>query len=212
MKGSFTIDKKRTAYLNEFFQQLKFSSKYQIQITVVKSDVVNAFAMPGGHIVVYDKILSGMKSYEQLAALLSHEFTHIENRHTLRNLFRQFSSRIFLALLVGNTDAVSSVLINNADNLKSLSYSRSLETESDENGARLLAERGIDCKGFADLFQLFKKETAGAEPPEFINSHPNLDKRIKNIQELNFCQQRSFTKDSALHTLFLKIQTADNSW
>jgi len=212
MKGSFTIDEKRTASINEFFQQLKIPSKYEIKITVVKSDVINAFAMPGGHIVVYDKLLNGLQSYEQLAALLAHEFTHIENRHTLRNLFRQFSSRIFLSLLFGNTDAVSSVLVNNANNLKSLSYSRSLETESDENGAKLLAERGIDCKGFADLFLLFKKETGGAEPPEFINSHPNLDKRIENIRELSYCTQRSFTTDSALHTLFLKIQTAESNW
>ena len=210
IKGSFEIDEKRTAYANEFFRQMNIPSKYDIQITVVKSDVANAFAMPGGHIVIYDKVLNGMSSYEELAALLSHEFTHIENRHSLRSIFRQYSSQIFLSLLFGNLDAAGSVLVSNADGLKGLSYSRSLETEADENGAALLAQRKIDCQGFVRLFQLLKKETAGIHTPELINSHPNLDNRIRQIGELESCRQNAPVKDTALHGLFLRIQTADD--
>jgi predicted Zn-dependent protease len=209
MKTGFNIDTARTAYVNEFFRQLQFPSKYEIRITVVKENILNAFAMPGGHIVIYDKLLNGMRSYEELAALLSHEFTHVENRHTLRSLFRQFSSKIFLALLIGNTDGVSAVLVNNADQLKELSYSRSLETESDENGARLLANRNISCNGFVDLFNLFKKEVNGNIVPELVASHPNLDKRIENISSLDLCKQKTSGTDTTLHNIFLKIQTAD---
>jgi predicted Zn-dependent protease len=210
IKGSFQIDEKRTAYVNDFFRQMNIPSNYDIQITVVKSDVANAFAMPGGHIVIYDKVLNGMSSYEELAALLSHEFTHIENRHSLRSIFRQYSSQIFLSLLFGNLDAASSVLVGNADGLKGLSYSRSLETEADENGAALLAQRKIDCQGFVRLFQLLKKETAGAHTPELINSHPNLDNRITHIGELESCRKNVPVRDTALHGAFLRIQTADN--
>jgi Zn-dependent protease with chaperone function len=207
MKGSFVIDKERTKYINEFFRQLNIPSKYSIQITVVKSNEVNAFAIPGGHIVVYTGILKGMKSYEELAALLTHEFTHIENRHTLKNLFQQFSSSIFFSMLFGNLDGVSSVLINNADGLKDLSYGRSLETESDENGALLLAQRNIDCKGFIQLFKLLQHD-AGQEPPEYLSSHPNLDNRIKNIERLNYCKGQPL-RDSTLHASFLLLQTTE---
>jgi beta-barrel assembly-enhancing protease len=208
IKSSFVIDEARSKEMNAFFKGLNIPSNYDIQITVVKNDVANAFAMPGGHIVVYTGILKGMKSYEELAALLSHEFTHVENRHSLKSIFREASSSIFLSLLFGNMEAVSSILISNADNLTNLSYGRELETESDENGARLLAQRNIDCKGFVHLFQLLQREY-GQEPPEYLSSHPNLNKRIKNIQDLDYCKEQTLRKDSTLHTYFLRLQTAE---
>jgi predicted Zn-dependent protease len=208
MKGGFQVDDSRTVYINEFFRQLKFPSKYDIKVTVVKSDVSNAFAIPGGHIVVYDRLLNGLTSYEELAALLSHEAIHIEHRHTLRNLCRELSSKLFFSLLFESMEGAGSVLLANADQLKSLSYSRSLETEADEEGARLLAERGMDCNGFIRLFGVFKKEmSTGTQTPEFINSHPNLDKRIGHIQQLDYCR-RPASSDTTLQHIFLKMQTA----
>jgi Zn-dependent protease with chaperone function len=212
MKADFVVDEKKTAYINDFFSQMNVPSKYDVEIVVVKGDMVNAFALPGGHIVVYDKLLNQLESYPELAALLSHEFTHVENRHTVKTLFRQLGSKIFLSLIIGDATAVGGVIINNADDLKSLSYSRALETEADENGARLLADRKIDCGGFVRLFQVLKKEVAGKQPSEWISSHPNLDKRIEKIEENPFCKNSSFQVDSTLHTLFLRLKGGKESW
>jgi beta-barrel assembly-enhancing protease len=209
MRGSFTVDEKRTVLINGFFRQMQVPSTYHIRITVVKGDIVNAFAVPGGRIVVYDKMLSGISSYPELAALLAHEYVHVQNRHTLRSLFRQLSSRLFLSLFLGNLDVVGAALIQNTDQLKDLSYSRSLETEADEEGAALLAKRGIDCNGFVRLFELLQKETGGQEVPEFINSHPNLDKRIKNIQKQSYCKEQQVVQDNTLRGLFLQLKTAE---
>jgi beta-barrel assembly-enhancing protease len=209
MRSSFTVDEKRTALINEFFRQLQTTSPYHIRITVVKGDIANAFAIPGGRIVVYDKLLSGITSYPELAALLSHEFVHVQNRHTLRSLFRQLSSKLFLSLFLGNLDVAGAVLIQNTEQLKDLSYSRSLETEADEEGAALLAKRGIDCNGFVRLFQLLQKEITGTNIPEFINSHPNLDKRIKNVQMQSYCKGQQPINDDTLRGLFLQIKTAE---
>lgn len=207
MKADFVVDEKKTAYINDFFTQLKIPSKYDVEIVVVKGDMVNAFAIPGGRIVVYDKLINQLSTYPELAALLSHEFTHVENRHTVKTLFRQLGSKVFLSLIFGDATAVGGVIINNADDLKSLSYSRGLETEADENGARLLADRKIDCGGFVRLFQVLKKEVAGQEPSEWISSHPNLDKRIQNIEENPFCKNRSSQTDSTLQNLFQRLKT-----
>lgn len=209
MRGSFTVDKQRTALINDFFRQIQPASPYNIRITVVKGDIANAFAIPGGHIVVYDKLLSGISSYPELAALLAHEFVHVQNRHTLRSLFRQLSSKIFLSLFLGNLEVAGAVLIQNTEQLKDLSYSRSLETEADEEGAALLAKKGIDCNGFVRLFQLLQKETTGQEIPEFINSHPNLDKRIKNIQKQSYCSGQQPSTDDTLRGIFLQLKTTE---
>lgn len=208
LKNDLNIDEKKTFIINEFYNELHFNSAYDVKISVVKSDVTNAFALPGGRIVVFDKLINGMTSYTELAALLSHEFTHVEERHTLRSLFRQLGASAFLSLLVGDAGAVSAVLINNADNLRSLSYSRSLEKEADENGLQLLTQRGIDCSGFTNLFLLLKKESGKEEPSEWISSHPNLDNRIDNIKQNKNCKSAKAKNHPALEALFLKLKEA----
>ena len=208
MKTDFVVDEKKTVYINEFFTQMKIPSNYDVQIVVVKGDLVNAFALPGGRIVVYDKLLNQLGSYPELCALLAHEFTHVENRHTIKTLFRQFGSKIFLSLVLGDATAVGGVIINNADDLKSLSYSRALEKEADENGARLLADRKIDCDGFVRLFEILKQETKGdPKTAEWISSHPNLDKRVENIKDNPFCKNSSSRVDSMLYHFFLQLKT-----
>jgi Zn-dependent protease with chaperone function len=211
LKSGFTVDASKTAYINDFFRELNIETRYSIKITVVKEDVVNAFAMPGGNIVVYDKILAGMNSYEDLAALLSHEFTHINERHTTRSLFRQLGSSLFISVVLGDIGTLGNVIISNADNLKGLSYSRSLEKDADMNGLKLLSDRKIDCNGFIRLFQQLDKEIKkeGDAPAEWISSHPDLEKRIQNVKTSNLFNKNVTEENETLKTLFLKIKAGD---
>lgn len=211
MQNQFTIDEKRTLYVNEFFRELHIPTRYSIRISVVQADMANAFAIPGGHIVVYDKILNGMDHYEDLAALLSHEFTHVDKKHTTRSLFRQMGSGIFLSVLIGDVGAIGNLIISNANNLKGLSYSRKLEKEADLNGLKLLSERKIDCNGFVRLFKFLEKEAAKSDvqPAEWISSHPDLSRRIDYLKKNEFFNQNGVQENETLKTLFLKIKTAE---
>ena len=205
MKAGFDIDEKKTAYINEFFNELNIPTPYKISITVVKDDVSNAFAMPGGNIIVYDKIVAGMDNYTELAALLSHEFTHVQNKHTTKSLFREMGSSMFLSIILGNTGTASNVIIRNADNLKSLSYGRSLEKEADLDGVKILSERKIDCNGFVRLFEMLKKQNA-VKISEWMSSHPDLDKRIEYIKQSPDFNKNVVQENETLKTLFLKIK------
>jgi Zn-dependent protease with chaperone function len=209
MKTGFEIDEAKTAYINEFFAELNIPAKYNIRITVVKEDMANAFALPGGIMVVYDKILAGMNNYEDLAALLSHEFTHVNERHTTRSLFRQLAATFFLSVIFGDAGAIATAVVRNADNLKGLNYSRNLEKEADMNGLKILSERKIDCNGFVRLFELLKTETlkTGQQPAEWISSHPDLDKRIDYIKSNELFNRNGVKENEALKTLFLKIKS-----
>ncbi len=209
MKGAFKIDEKKTLYINEMFRELKLPTKYNIRITVVKSNISNAFAMPGGNIVVYDKLIAQIKNYEDLVALLSHEFTHVDKKHSTRTLFRRLGSAIFLSVLVGDVGAITGVMLRNADNLKSQHYSRSLEKEADQNGLRILSERKIDCNGFIRLFEQLQKELSSSEVsrPEWADSHPNLEKRIKYIRDDKHFNANGVEVNESLKTLFLKMKT-----
>ncbi len=169
--------------LSEFFAAMDIDTRYDIRITVVKDQVVNAFALPGGRIVVYSALLKQINSYPALAALLSHEFIHINNKHTTKSIFRKLGSKIFLGLLFGRFGNVTAVLVDHADNLKSLSYSRSLEKEADMEGLQILQQRKIDPAGFKDLFITLEKSVPGRTVPEMLASHPDTRKRIDNISE-----------------------------
>ena len=208
VKGSYEVDEKRTAYVNAFFDEMKVPSAYNIHITVVKNEVPNAYAMPGGYIVVHDKLLDGLSTYPELAALLSHEFIHIENRHSLRSLFSRMSNYIFLSLILGDIGTVTAIVVSHTHHLKNLSYSRKLEKEADEEGAALLQERQIDCGGFVRLFRLLQKEV-DEEPSEWVSSHPNLKKRIRNIEEMEGCQQQQPATNETLQNLFTRLKKRD---
>ena len=176
-------DTHKTAMLNEFYKQLHYNTGYPVQITVVESEEVNAFAIPGGHIVVYDAILDRMKTPDELAALLGHEASHIQLRHSLRSIFRSLARSMFLMLITGNQSGIVSGVIENADELKGLQYSRSLETEADNNGLQLMTQNHINVKGMLRLMKLLQQQSGGAEPAPFLSTHPVFKERISNIEK-----------------------------
>ena len=208
MSIDYKIDETKTKYINQFFKELNISTPYAIHITVVKDDVVNAFALPGGNIVVYDKILAGIDDYSELAALLSHEFTHVQNRHTTKSLFRQMGNSVFLSVITGNTGAVSNVIIRNADNLKSLSYGRRLEKEADLGGLKILGDRQIDANGFVKLFAMLKRQ-GGPQISEWMSDHPDLDRRISYIKQAPRFNKNGTAENETLKTIFLRLKTGD---
>lgn len=197
-------DTAATAVLNEFFRQMKVPTAYDIRITVVNDNVVNAFALPGGRIVVYTALLKQIQTYPELAALLSHEFTHINNKHSTKSIFRRLGSKVFISLLFGRFGSVSSVLINHADDLKSLTYSRSLEKEADTEGLAILTQRKINPDGFVSLFTHLKEAAPADMLPEFLGSHPDIDKRIAYIKEAS--REAAVEEDAQLKAIFEKLK------
>ncbi|RAJ04117.1 peptidase M48-like protein [Chitinophaga skermanii] len=210
MAKEFTIDSSRTKLVNDFWKTMDVNSVYPIQITVVKDTILNAFALPGGHIVVYSKLLDKMNSGDELAALLSHEFSHIELRHTTRTFLRSTGTYILISSLFGSLDGIAAVLVENAKTLKSLQYSRKLETEADDNGMEELNERGIPLRGFIDLFKTLKG--AGQQAPsEWLSSHPNLENRISNVEaQMEYQFPKHEDRLEKMDSIWKEIKTTGN--
>jgi len=206
VKLQYRIDSQKTAILNDFYKQLHYDIGYPVSITVVESNEVNAFAIPGGHIVVYDAILDQMKTPEELAALLGHEASHIALRHSLRNIFRSMARQLFISILVGNHSNVATAVINNADALKGLQYSRALETEADDNGLQLMEKNNINPQGMMRLMQMLQKESgSGGEPAAFLSTHPVFKDRVQNIETQLQQLPPVITANDSLKTIFHAI-------
>lgn len=204
--GQYRIDSARSQLINSFYKELHYKIGYPVKITVVDSKEVNAFAIPGGNIVVYTAILNRLQKPEDLAALLSHEASHIELRHSLRNIFRSMARKVFLMLIIGNESGVAGFLVDNANNLKGLEYSRSLETEADNNGIALMKTSKIDANGMLRLMEILQRETNGKEPAAFLSTHPVFESRIQNIKQQIGSSSDETLKNETMESIFSRLK------
>lgn len=200
------IDEERTALANSFLKQIDFETDYPLHVTVVKSKIKNAFALPGGHVVIYTELLDNMKSYEELAGLLGHEVGHVKQRHTTKNIFRSFSGYLLISIFLGDFSGVTATVLDNANQLNQLSYSRSLESEADETGFKTLQHNHIDPKGMISLFEnLQKGNEAGSIVPEFLSTHPMTENRLQHVKDLIKTEKPQHIEHHFLEGLFKQL-------
>ncbi len=177
-----TIDQKKSVALNNFAAELKLRNQIPLHFNVVRSSEVNAFALPNGEIVVYTGLLRQIKTPAQLVALLGHEVSHVNERHSMKLLSRSLAGYMVISLLIGDVSGITAVLTDNAQQLQQLSYSRSNEQQADELGFQILLDNKQDPKGMSELFGILKKQEF-AQIPELLSSHPLTNSRIAYIRK-----------------------------
>lgn len=149
---------------------------------VLQSDLPNAFALPGGHIVLTTGLLEALRSPDELAAVFAHEWGHVERRHVLRNIFRQASLHLLLAIVAGDQSALSGAL-RTAGQLGSLSYNRDYEREADDEAMALLAAHGTSPTALAEALASIRKASGEkGNTLGFLSTHPAPAERVQRIE------------------------------
>jgi hypothetical protein len=176
--------------LQTLSKRLTHGSKYTYRAHVAQSDVVNAFALPGGIIVVNTGLINATRRPEELAGVLAHEMQHVERRHSLVAVIKDMGLRGLWMLVTG--DVGSGVLSGAAIELTSLRFSRDAEAEADARGFDTLVAAGIDPSGMPDFFQVLAKDS-GAAPPPFLSTHPASTDREQHLRaRVTELKQRHF--------------------
>ncbi len=178
------IDSSKTKLLNDFASQLDLGKDFPSDYTVVDADIVNAYALPGGPIVVYSGIINRMENWQELAGLLAHERTHVLRHHSTRSLFRNASGVLMLQLVLGDASSTLNLFAQQGQQLQQLAYSRDLELEADREGLQLLVKNHINPQGMISLLEKLKKESSSSEFPEFLSTHPLPDSRLDALKKL----------------------------
>lgn len=184
------IAPRQTEKINQIMKALMHPvgvSPYTFRITVMDSQQVNAFALPGGTIVLLRGLLKETKSPEQLAGVLAHEVQHISRRHTTRALLVQASTGLLLSALTGNASGMGANGIEAARILGLLQYSRQNEEEADRGGMEMLQQAGIAPGGMIEFFERIKQGEGGREGAPFskyLSTHPATEDRIKKLRSL----------------------------
>jgi Zn-dependent protease with chaperone function len=144
---------------------------YDIKIYVLDHPMVNAFALPGGSILVMRGLIEFAQSPDELAGVLAHEMGHVAARHSLQKLMEQLGIGIFFGVFLG--DIGTGTIAVAGETLLLLSYSRGLESEADDLGLARLAAAGLDPRGLADLFvRLEEKSGETSDWMRLLSTHP----------------------------------------
>ena len=153
------------------------TSEYDYNITVLDNPQINAFTIPGGNIYVFSGLISFCDSPEQLAAVLAHEMGHVEKRHTVDRLAREFSLSVLFSIMTGGDTVLLSDLYQT---LISSGFSRSQEKEADQFALNLLEDASISPKSISSFFRKLNRENlAYDEKIELVMTHPHNNSRIK---------------------------------
>ena len=201
------IDEEKTELLKEFYDELNYSSTTKIY--VVKANEFNAFALPDNSIFVFDKVLKDVNSYQELAALLAHEYSHIKYRHGMKGIAQSLSWGLLAELLSGGDN--SDNFIRSSSLLLTLKNSRAFETQADLGGLELLKEQHIDQSGMTDLFQTMLKlpQENKSQTPSYLSTHPATEKRLEKVEEVIKEKPSDSKVNNKLERIFSELTNTD---
>ena len=199
------IDTTKSKYLEQFASEMNLKNEKPLKFLVVNSSEVNAFAVPSGQIVVFSGVLNDMKSSNELAALLGHEASHVNQRHSIKMLCRNLAGYMVVSLLFSDVNGVMAVLAENAKQLHSLSYSRAFEQEADEQGLKILMDNKINPNGMVHLFEQLEKESK-ISIPKIISTHPLTAERKENMNRIIAATQYEVSANKKLELIFEQLK------
>ena len=160
-------------------------SRYRFRVTVVNEKTVNAFAAPGGYIVVFRGLIDSSSDADGLAGVMAHEMGHVIERHGLENLVKALGLSFVMGALIGDTSGFGTIATDMAQSLVTSKFSRDAEREADRVAVQMLNRTNISGRGFQAFFQTMAgkaepgKETIG----RYFASHPATGGRARFVSE-----------------------------
>jgi predicted Zn-dependent protease len=157
----------------------------QFQFHIMDAKFPNAFALPGGHIVVTTALLD-MADDTELVGVIAHESAHITQRHFARKIISSAGPLLICGVFLHSGSGLFNLLSAGSGLIIAQGFSQEYEFEADAVGWKYLAKANIDPRGMISLFRKFKayeeKEKMDDSLPLAFQSHPALDKRIARLE------------------------------
>lgn len=156
---------------------------FELRLHVYDHPMINAFALPGGRMVVTTGLLNCAEEPEEVAAVLAHELAHVTRRHSLRS-FVDRAGLMALAKLIASGDRplVGTAAIGAVISL-SLQHQREQELEADAVGVRTLFSADLDARSLSRILARMERENGGTvHIPEWAQTHPDTERRVAAIE------------------------------
>jgi len=165
------------------------------EFTLLNSDVINAFALPGGKVFISRALAAEMTNEAQMAAVLGHEIGHVTARHANERMGDQLiwgiGGAIGGAILGGvigrdtESAGIGAAAGGTIGSVVALSYSRDQEIEADRLGMRYMERIKYDPSAAIEVQEILKREAEkhGSRPPEILSTHPSSETRINELRK-----------------------------
>lgn len=174
-------------------------SRYPFEFHIVRDAGLNAFALPGGVVVINSGLIERADNAGELLGVLAHEIAHVTERHGVRNIISSAGIVLTAQVLIGDASGLLATIASAAPLLLNQSYSRDFERDADASGVALLVAANIDPHGMRSFFekviahekklmqQVGNDDAAQAlqSLSRFLSTHPATEERIARIQELS---------------------------
>jgi predicted Zn-dependent protease len=172
------------AALAAFGQRLTEASHspFRIRVRAVQAPIVNAFALPGGRVLVTGDLIDLAQTPDELAAVIAHEATHVKRRHVMQAVWRSLGLGVLLDAMVGGGTGAGQQAVLLAGSFTNLRYTRQAEAEADAGGQQLLHGLGLSSQGMAPFFERLAAKGEGrnaAAVNELLSDHPDTLRRAR---------------------------------
>lgn len=154
-----------------------------VHVDVAESVMVNAFALPGGRVLIMEPLIAEADSAEEVAGVLAHEIGHVQNSDSTRELIRSSASAGMLGLFFGDFFGAG-VIAGVGEHMANMSYTRDAERNADDFAIERLTAAGIDTEPMAGFFRRFRDQGGGGQVlGGYLDSHPGLAERAKKLAD-----------------------------
>jgi predicted Zn-dependent protease len=158
---------------------------------VVNSEVINAFALPGGYVYVNRGVLTNASNESELAGVLAHEIEHVVRRHSVKQMEQAQGANVGVGIACALTNVCQSTAAQAAIQVGGTAvfakFSRGDEVQADEGGFNNLINTGINPRGMLTFFQKLlaqEQQSGGGNASAWFSDHPGTQDRIADIQRM----------------------------
>ena len=154
-----------------------------LKIFTIKDKNINAYATPGGVIIVTTELMNAVENDNELAFVIGHEIGHFKNRHHLESMGRGVVFNLLVSIIFGYNFGVEGIT-SSLSKAVNQEYSKDQEIEADNYGLKVLENFGGDKDSALNFFKKISLDSRFGKFVEvFNNTHPTSSARIKNIQD-----------------------------
>ena len=159
-----------------------------IKLHILDKDEINAFALPDGHLVIYNGLILATENQEELCGVISHELAHIMLNHIMKRLVKETGLSVLISMTTGNSG--TEIIQETAKMLSSSAFDRNIEKEADIKAVDYLIQAEINPAFFANfLYRLSYHDINTNKYLTWISSHPESRERGEYVIE--YCTDKN---------------------